>query len=125
MQLSLHLNSHGADVTVSLFKDYSSPNAYKEFSCLVTCRDVEHRSEIPAEDLQELFAAIRAARIAPIGNCSADMLDGDSYQLDLTDGSASATYQWSMSVEDEWAPLAEIASRILHLGHQVSGMYLP
>lgn len=124
MELILRVNAERGTTVIRLFKDRSSPTSYKEFACTVLFQDREYRADIPAAELQDLLEAVRSARISPLGDCGLG-LDGVSYELTFEEGMAHATYRWWMTPGEGWSPLANIAERLLGLGFQVSGQYLP
>lgn len=124
MELTLRVNTQAGTTVVRLFKDSASPRSYKEFACLVSCRGKEYRAWIPALNFKDFFEFVRSASICPLGGCGLG-LDGTSYELTIEEGLAQANYQWWMNPVSGWTPLTEIANRLLQLGFQVSGQYLP
>ncbi len=84
----------------------------------------EYRAGIPASNLKDLFEFVRSASICPLGECGLG-LDGTSYELTIDEGIALATYRLWMNPVSGWTPLTEIADRLLQIGFQISGQYLP
>jgi len=124
MDITLQVSTQAGETVIRLFKDAQSPNSYKEFACVVTVREHDYRSDIPASDLQDLLQAIRSAKISAVGSCGLG-IDGTSYKLTIEDGTAYATYRWWMNPDRGWCDLEEIAGMLIRLGSKVSGQYLP
>jgi len=124
MDLTLKVNAERGTSVIRLFKDRGSPTSYKEFTCIVSCQGREYQANIPASELQELLQSVITASIPPFGECGFG-LDGISYELTIEEDFAHATYCWWLTPAEGWRPLVEIADRLLQIGFQVSGQYLP
>jgi hypothetical protein len=124
IDLTLRVNTRGGTTVIRLSKDTGPPPPYAGFVCAVACRSGEYRANIPDSDVDELLRFVRSATVSAVGAC-AEGLDGVSYELSINEGFAHATYGWWMKPASGWTPLTEIASRLLNLGFQVSGQYLP
>lgn len=109
---------------IRLFKDRSSPNAYKEFACVVSTPEREYRGTVPALEIQALLQNLTAAQISPFvpGNLG---LGGITFELEIEEDSSRAAYRWWSTPGEGRQALSSAAAQLIQVGARVSGLYLP
>jgi hypothetical protein len=123
MEITLRLDKAGEKTVIRLFKDPKSPRSYKEFTCIVTTRGQNYRSDILASELQEFLLFLKSSVVPVKGECGFG-IDGISYELTIENDFACSSFKWWMNPEAGWTPLMEIVRKLMSIGHRISGQYL-
>ena len=121
-EIRLTVETQAGMTVIRIFKDRRSPTSYKEYTLSILNQEAEQRFTIPAPDdqLQNIFNAVRNARIAPMVE-DEFRLHQDRYELCFNSSTKEKSYEWFCSAPQGWEPLGEIALLLLGFAMRYAG----